>query len=268
VSEEPDLEITTGTLEHDVRLPVGEADTEGIGLRRIKRAYEQIADQLRQLILLGRLKPGMRLATEQELANQLGVSRATVREALRLLTAEGLVRTAKGTGGGSFVTQPSVDRISNYLSTNIGLLSDSNELSLAEFLEARAILEVPAARLAAIRRSAQDAERLRATIPGSPQALSTSEQFVLNRDFHTTIVDICSNTLLSLAAQPVFVVLQTRLARSVLDDEFHRAIHSHHEAIANAIELGDASSAEAEMASHLEWLRPAYERAWRDAARI
>ena len=239
---------------------LGSAD---LSLRRVKRAYEQIADQLRELILVGKLKPGMKLPTEVELALQLGVSRSTVREALRQLSAEGLIRTAKGTGGGSFVSQPSLDRISSYLNTNISLLSNSAELSLAEFLEARELLEIPAARLAAARSSAEARARLTSSIPEAPAGLSTSEQFVLNRDFHSTIVDMCANSLLSLAAAPVFLVLQTRLARTSLDDGFHEAINRHHRVIAAAIDAGDPESAGAAMAEHLQWLRPAYERAWR-----
>jgi DNA-binding FadR family transcriptional regulator len=242
----------------------------GLSLRRVKRAYEQIADQFRELILVGKLKPGMRLPTEVDLAVQLGVGRSTVREALRQLSAEGLVRTAKGTGGGSYVTQPSLDRLSTYLTTNISLLSNSAEVSLSEFLEARALLEIPAARLAAGRSTPESLSRLFTAIPGAEalDELSTSEQFVFNRDFHSSIVDMCANTLLTLAAAPIFVVLQTRLARTDLDDSFHDSINSHHRVIAAAIELGDADAAGAAMAEHLEWLRPVYERAWRTIDRV
>ncbi len=240
-----------------------------VPLRRIKRAYEQIADQIRELIVLGTLKPGVRLPTEHELALQLGVSRATVRESLRALTAEGLVRTAKGTGGGSYVSQPSLTRVSSYLSTNIRLLSDSDELSLSEFLEAREVLEIPAARLAALRCNPEEVLRLRASIPtgDAPEHMPAGEQFEMNSGFHSTIIDACANALLTLAAQPIFAVLQTRLARTTLDDAFHRAINRHHLAIAAAVEAGDADRAAAEMAEHLAWLRPTYERAWRSSAR-
>jgi DNA-binding FadR family transcriptional regulator len=242
---------------------------DAIALRRVKRAYEQIADQLRDLIVVGTLKPGARLPTETELAEQLGVSRATVREALRSLMAEGLVRTEKGSTGGTFVAQPSIARVSSYLSTNICLLSDSDELSLAEVLEARELLEVPAARLAADRCTHDGIARLRASIPeGDATArLPTSEQFEMNRDFHTTIVEMSSNALLTLAAKPIFTVLQTRLARSTLGHDLHRTISEHHVAIVSAVESGDADRAGDLMAEHLAWLRPAYERAWRSLKR-
>jgi DNA-binding FadR family transcriptional regulator len=234
-------------------------------LTRVKKAYQQIADQLREAILVGSLKPGMRLPTEQELAAQLGVSRATVRESLRVLATEGLLRTAKGAGGGSFVSHPNVAQISDLFRANISLLSASREVSLDEFLEARDVLEVPAARMAAKRRSRGDVEMLLASIPEEPSALGTAEQFVMNRDFHSAVIGICGNTLLALATRPIFLVLQTRLARSKLDAAFHNAINEHHRVIADAIDLGDSDRAGAAMADHLGWLRPTYERVWREA---
>jgi GntR family transcriptional repressor for pyruvate dehydrogenase complex len=87
-----------------------------VPLRRVRKSYEQVADQLRDLIVRGQLRQGGRLPPEATLARELGVSRATVREALRLLAAQGLIRTAKGSGGGSFVTLPTVDHISESLS--------------------------------------------------------------------------------------------------------------------------------------------------------
>ena len=235
-----------------------------VQLRRVRKAYEQIADQIRDLIMAGDLASGVRLPTELELAVQLGTSRATVRESLRVLAAEGLIRTAKGTGGGSYVALPSIDAISGFLRSSISLLSRSRGLTLDELLEARVLFEAPAARLASVRRGADQIRRLRELIPSRPLAMDTGEQFVLNRDFHSTIVDISGNRLLGLAAQPIFVALQTRLARAGLDDRFHLTVTGHHRALTEAIERGAPDEAEAAMIDHLSWLRPAYERAWRE----
>ena len=127
--------------------PVERATT--VPVRRVRRSYEQVADQLRDLILSGTLERGARLPNETVLAAEFGVSRATVREALRSLAAQDLIRTAKGAGGGSYVTLPTVDRISESLTANIGLLSDARDLTLDELIEARMLIEVPVARLAA-----------------------------------------------------------------------------------------------------------------------
>ena len=82
---------------------------------RVRKSYEQVADQLRELIVSGSIPQGGRLPTETVLARDFGVSRATVRESLRLLAAQGLIRTAKGQTGGSYVTLPTVDHISESL---------------------------------------------------------------------------------------------------------------------------------------------------------
>lgn len=231
------------------------------------KAYEQVADRLRQLIVTEELARGERLPNELQLADEFGVSRATVREALRLLAAQGLVRTAKGQTGGSYVTLPTVDHISESLSSNIALLADARDLTLEELIEVRMLLEVPAARLAARRRAEGDLERLRATIPPDRPVLDTQVEFVHNRDFHATLIECCDNRLLQIAAQPVFSALQTSLSRSGLPRVFHRSIHAHHARIVEAVEAGDEAAAASEMHAHLSFLVPYYEKAWQ-AARL
>ena len=243
------------------------ADPPALPLRRVRKSYEQVADQLRSLIVTGDLPQGGRLPTETELARELGVSRATVRESLRLLAAQGLVRTLKGQTGGSYVTLPTFDHISESLGSSISLLADARDLTLEELIEVRELLEVPAARLAARRRRDGDVERLRATIPADRPALDTQAEFVHNRDFHATLIDCCENRLLRIAAQPVFSALQTSLSRSGLPRVFHRSIHAHHARIVEAVEAGDEDAAAAEMHDHLAFLVPYYEKAWKASPR-
>ena len=226
-----------------------------------------MAERLRERVVGGELQPGARLPNEAVLARDYGVSRATVREALRALAAQNLIRTAKGAGGGSYVTLPSVSGVSDFLHSNITLLADADDVTLDDLLEARELLEVPAARLAAKRRSEADIERLRATVLDEPLELGALEQFTYNREFHAVVIEGCGNALLLMAAQPVFDVLQRNLARSTLGRGFHRAINEHHRLIAAAIEGGDADAAGDEMHVHLDYLRPFYEKAWRHAAR-
>jgi DNA-binding FadR family transcriptional regulator len=238
-----------------------------MAVRRVRKAYEQVADQLRELILSGDLPHGERLPNEAVLAREFGVSRATVREALRLLAAQSLVRTAKGAGGGTYVTMPTVDHVSQFLNSALNLLTAADHVTLEELLEAREALEVPAARLAAKRRSEDTLVRLQSTIPTDPGKLGHREQFVYNADFHTSVIAASGNGFLLMAAQPLFMVLQTNLARSSLGSRFHRGINLQHRAIAAAIAAGDARRAEREMQGHLAFLRPHYERTWRYAIR-
>ena len=142
-------------------------------------------------------------------------------------------------------------------------MADANDVSLEDLLEARELLEVPAARLAANRRDADELERLRETIPEEPLRLGPDQQFVYNQDFHSVVIDCCDNALLAIAAQPIFGVLQRNLARTKLGERFHRAINHQHRSIAAAIEAGDAEAAGGEMQAHLAYMRPYYERAWR-----
>lgn len=231
-------------------------------VRRVRKAYEQVYDQLRDLILRGELAPGDRLPGEIVLARQFGVSRGTVREALRALAAHHLIRTAKGASGGTFVTLPTVDHISSFLHANIGLLSEANDVTLEEFLEARRLLEIFAARQSAVRRAESDLKRLRQTVVTS-SGLAVDEQFHYHKEFHSALLDAAGNTLLRIAAQPVFSILQTNLSREALSARFAARVDRDHRAILAAIERRDDHAAAAEMDSHLRYLSRTYKSMWR-----
>jgi GntR family transcriptional repressor for pyruvate dehydrogenase complex len=234
-----------------------------VRVRPVRKAYEQVADQLRELILSGELPQAHRLPNEAALAAEFGVSRPTIREALRELSALSLIRTTKGATGGSFVTAPSADHISEFLSANIALLSHTESVSLEDFLDARKALEVPAARMAAVRRTDDDLERLRSAIP--THRLEREEQFTHNKDFHHVLVAASGNTLLSICAQPVFSVLQSSLKRSAeLPPEFHSRCNGDHSAIVASLEAHDEDAIAEQMSEHLDYLSSWYRKAWRD----
>ena len=229
-----------------------------------KKVYEDIAGELRGQILRGELAPGERLPRESDMARHFGVSRATVREALRMCAGRDLIHTAEGSSGGSFVARPSSGRISDSLRSGIDLLMEAQGISLEELLEMRLMLEVPAARFAALRRTDDEVERLRASSPIELLELSPTDQYAHNEEFHSILIEASGNVLLSIAARPIFAVLQRNFRRSDLAPRFHRAINDHHHRIAMAVAAGDPGRAEREMIDHLSFLRPFYERAWRD----
>lgn len=78
---------------------------------RVLPAYQQVANQLRELIMKGTLVVGERLPAEGEMALKFGVSRSTVREALRGLSSQSLVQTKRGVNGGTFVAEPSAEHV-------------------------------------------------------------------------------------------------------------------------------------------------------------
>jgi DNA-binding FadR family transcriptional regulator len=226
--------------------------------------YERIAEQLRSLIVSGEIRPEHRLPSESDLAEMFGASRATVREALRCVAAEGLITTRKGMTGGSFATSPSAADTSERLRLGLNLLSPS--LSLEDFMEIRAFLEVPGSRLAASRRTDEEMASLASTMPGRPVPSSDIEYHESNRDFHFVLIEMCHNPLLRLTAQPMFLVLQTGLDRTRLPHNFHTTVLRHHRAIAVAVQEQECDLAAQLMAEHLEWLTPRYRRVWRGGA--
>ena len=102
---------------------------------------KQIAEQLREAIVNGQFKIGDRLPTEDELAQRYGVSRPSVREALKRLAAQNLVRARRGPTGGNFVVQPSYEELAGSLSGAATLLIGMGALDIVEIIDARRILQ-------------------------------------------------------------------------------------------------------------------------------
>ena len=119
--------------------------------RQILSASEQIAVRIQRRIRDDDLRPGDRLGTEEQLAREYGVSRPTLREALRILSSARLVRPVSGPRGGIFVARTPEESVGRSVSDSIALLLDLQGTSIEELLEARTLLEVPLARFAATR---------------------------------------------------------------------------------------------------------------------
>jgi GntR family transcriptional repressor for pyruvate dehydrogenase complex len=227
---------------------------------RLRPAYQQVADQLRELILDGSLAPGDRLPPESEIGGNFGVSRSTVREALRVLASQGLVKTARGTTGGTFVSHIEPDQISDYLEASIGLMSGSDALPLSAILEARELLEIPATALAAQRREDHHLEALRAAMDREKRTRGRSMKFREHQNFHDIIMQATGNGLLAMMTEPVFHVLRTRFLKPTpaAQPDFWTMVDQEHEAIADRIAAGDSEGASEAMRVHLINIREAY----------
>ena len=127
-------------------------------------ASEQIAAQIRVWLEQQQLTAGERIGTEQELADDFGVSRPTMREALRLLSAAHLIRVGRGRSGGIFVARTPSEGMSRNLSESIALMLSAQSISMAELLDARLSLEVPIAGRAAVNADADVVARLEQAI--------------------------------------------------------------------------------------------------------
>jgi GntR family transcriptional repressor for pyruvate dehydrogenase complex len=242
-------------------LPYGLSRQSGrssLSVNRIQPAYAQVASQLRDLIVTGQIQTGDHLPNESELAAIFGVSRSTVREALRSLAAQNLVYTKRGVTGGTFVAELDKETVSAYLRTSLGLMSGSSAVTVAELLETRAALEVPAARLAAIRRTDSAIREMEQNM-----SLSVVEdeavRYSKNSHFHELILEASGNRLLGLVASPVFDVLKSRFRREDLEKNYWEQIDHDHREILNHIKAGDPDGAESAMGAHLRRLESTYE---------
>jgi DNA-binding FadR family transcriptional regulator len=227
-------------------------------------AYEELADALRAQILAGELQPGDRLPVEPELSARYGVSRSTVREALRVLSSQHLVTTTRGVSGGTFVMHPNLEQIAGHLEVGLGLLATSADLSVDQLLEVRDLVEVPAAGLAAERASAAQLAAVRTTLV-DPRDAEPGQMHACNHRFHRLLIEAAGNPLLSVVATPVFGVLTTRFVRGDASASFWDSVLEDHRAILRRVEDGDAEGARTAMHEHLARLRVPYERIDRGA---
>jgi GntR family transcriptional regulator, transcriptional repressor for pyruvate dehydrogenase complex len=215
-----------------------------------------LADALRVRILTRELLPGQKLPIEPELAEQYGVSRSTVREALRVLASQGLITTVRGVSGGSFVAHPTPQQMSDYLQASIGLFAYSEDLAVDSLLEARDMLEVPAAGLAALRRSADQLEDLRGTL-GEPAGPEPHQIMAFARTFHETLLRAACSPIVEALTRPVFEVLYERMLSFTSPEPHWSRVKDDHRLIFEAVAAGNPEAARAEMQIHLEKLRPA-----------
>ena len=206
----------------------------------------QIASAIRDAIVNGTLIVDERLPSEAELADQFNVSRPTVREALKRLAAQSLIRTQRGATGGAFVNRISFEEAYPQQITTSTLLLSMNAVKFETACEARYALERACAPLSAARRSADHLATMRAEIHRQGQPGLTDVAFCASDvAFHRALVDGAQNPVLSYqlagaveAMQPLMNMI-TFTAR-----DRARIVHLHTD-IANALENRDAAATSA-----------------------
>lgn len=219
-------------------------------------ASEQIAVQIRHYLVRNDLQPGDRLGTEQELAREFGVSRPTLREALRLLASSQLIRASRGPGGGIFVASTPSEAMSHGLSDAIGTMLETRSVSLGALVDARMHLEVPLAGLAARNATVETFLKLEAAIQDAEQQEPGSDAF--HRPitcFHRTIAAAADNELLRAFAGWTLDVLDPSLLAAIGDALDRDLVLEQHRDILRAVRRGQAAGAERAMRRHLEYLR-------------
>ena len=224
------------------------------GTRRGRKTYQRIIMHIRGAISSGELRPGDRLPPETELARSLGVSRPTVREALKVLEALNLLESSTGPTGGTFVRTLSGVGVADSLKDSITLLLDVDELSLEELWTAREAIETQAVGIAAARRTERDLATMWGTIQSDEYR--EFDDYFPDITFHRAIADASENRLLSLFMLSIHLTLRTLAERYVLPSEAKQVSQDQHRLIYEAILDRDEKLARARMEEHL---RMAYE---------
>jgi GntR family transcriptional repressor for pyruvate dehydrogenase complex len=202
----------------------------------------QIATAIRDEIISGRLIVDARLPSEAELADHFDVSRPTVREALKRLAAQSLIRTQRGATGGAFVNRLSFQEAYAQQITTSTLLLSMNEVSFETACEARFALERSCAHLSAQRRTADHLADMRAEIHRQSQPGLTDEAFCASDvTFHRALVDGAANPVLSYQLAGAVEAMQPLMNMITFSARDRAKIVILHAAIADAVEAQDSS---------------------------
>jgi GntR family transcriptional repressor for pyruvate dehydrogenase complex len=223
--------------------------------RSASGASEEIAVQIRRWLDEQRLEPGERIGTEQEMADEFGVSRPTLREALRLLSASHLIRVGRGRTGGVFVASTPNEGMSRNVSESIALMLAARSVSMDELVDARLSLEVPIAGRAAVNADDDVCQRLEAAIeaqvgqqPGTPPFNAADTRF------HQILAEASGNDLLRALTAWILEVLQPSLVAHISIKVEADAILDQHRAILRAVRRRQRGAAEKAMQAHIEYL--------------
>jgi len=215
----------------------------------------QIADQLQEAILDGTLKADDRLPTEDELSRRYQVSRPTIREALKRLAAKNLVRSKRGPTGGTFVTTPSVDQLSDQLTSAATMLMSLKAVDLDEINGARLELETICCRLAATHRNDEHLQALADELAIQQHGQITAEEFCASDvRFHRIIVDASGNRMLSFVMYAVIEALQPVANMIAYRFRERSVITEQHTRLLDALRDQDADAACTVLTEQIEYL--------------
>lgn len=216
---------------------------------KFNRISENIVQQIRQAILKGDLRPGDRLPPEKELAENFGVSKASLREAFRALEALGLLEVRQGVSGGAFICEVDLgtarDNIVNYIFFQ--------NPSIKEFTQLRTILEPSMARLAAAQVRDDDLADLEENLKETKSGLDAgSFSYELDIDFHHRIAVITKNSLVCLIIDSMQSALVNIKRLIEPDYDFSLQVYYAHRRIFDALRARDSEKAAEEMLIHVE----------------
>lgn len=215
---------------------------------KIKRIYEEIMEQLKDMISRGELRHGQKLPSERELAESLGVSRASVREALTALEAIGILDIRPGEG--TFVRETSVSATF----APLAMVLEMEQNSMSQLMEVRRVLETEIAALAVQRATEEDLINIETNLNHMRTARTISEAVEADLMFHFAIAEATHNSILLRIMNTVADLMHNtfRIQREELFAAKGREIISEHEAIYQAIQDRSLETAKLKMLQHID----------------
>lgn len=215
---------------------------------QVPKAPDVLADDLRERILRGDFPEGTALPPERELVNQTRMSRATIREALRILEVQGLVRVKTGRAGGAYVSRPGQDSMAD----SVDLLIRARRIRIPALLETREAIEPFCAQLAAKHRTDEDLGRLEAANEAMADAGTLAEFLQANVDWHVAVAVAGRNELLTGFMRALSRGLYASTDnQGFVDDEVRRTALRAHRAVTKAIRAKDPDAAGRRMSRHV-----------------
>lgn len=218
------------------------------------RLYEQVVSRIRGQIIDETLKAGDKLPTERELAQQFGVSRTVVREAIRALSREGLVEALHGRG--TFVTNRTSLMLSRSLDLmlNIGGVDKFDKFN--DLVEFRELVEPGIAELAALRATADDVRALHAAVNKMDEAMNDVETYItFDHQFHLALAHATQNRIIPSLLDPIVDLLNSQREKIFHVPDGPQRGQYHHKRILKAIEQHDPIAAREAMTTHLRQVR-------------
>lgn len=213
---------------------------------------EAVADYLEKEIVAGRLSPGTKLPSERQLADQFGVSRPIVREALRALVERNLIEVRPARG--AYVRSANVAEAASRLDTLFRL----SLVTPRQLTEARDVLESTAAGLAAQRATGVDLEKIVQALERCESATNVLEQARQDFTFHRAIVRAAANPVIDAMFMSIASLTFQLMLRSLIDKEVVKESLPYHRAVFEAIADRDPAAASVAMLHHLDIARVYY----------
>ncbi len=216
---------------------------------------DQIVEDILNSILQGEIKLGQKLPTETELADEYGVSRPTIRNALTTLEKEHILRSKKGCQGGWYVIDSNTSSVAKYLGRYMTLLLNSNQITSKDLLEIRSMIEVKSCGLAALRRTPEDLQAIAAAIPVNYQNLSDYEYHSQDIKFHRRVAEATHNPLIILTLNATSMAQELYAMTNPAPEKRRQELNKSLLDIYQAIVKQEVREAEEAMQIHLQFFK-------------